>query len=54
MFGQHDDARVEAVHLIMVGEQEIEKAGTLPQRQRFINIAHISDFDAAEQVCMRP
>jgi hypothetical protein len=36
----------------MVGEQEIEKAGALPERQRFINIAHISDIDAARQVLL--
>jgi len=34
MFPEHNDSRIEAVHLIMVGDQEIEKAGSLPERQK--------------------
>ena len=38
MFPEHDDTRIEAVHLLMVGDQEIEKAGSLPSRQRCVVI----------------
>jgi protein O-GlcNAc transferase len=38
------------VHVPLIREwtQEIEKAGRLPERQQFINIAHMSDMDAAQ------
>ncbi|EKX33772.1 hypothetical protein GUITHDRAFT_120038 [Guillardia theta CCMP2712] len=50
MFPEHDEEKVEVVHLIMTGDQEVERAGDLPQRQKFINVAHISDTAAAELV----
>jgi hypothetical protein len=40
MFPEHDAARVEILHLIMVGDQDIDKAGDLPQARHSPPLTH--------------
>jgi hypothetical protein len=40
MFPEHDAARVEILHLIMVGDQDIDKAGDLPQARHSAPLTH--------------